>query len=131
YASILVERSIQHYIDKFGSIIRIPANKAKKERKIIQVIRRLNMTLGRGPSVHEIALDTGFKEKHVQELLDLKDKREVLSLDDLLSGFGSLSKDADSKLVDQHAQPDEIAEENERSQFIARMLKALDPKERQ
>lgn len=131
YASILVERSIQRHIDRFGSIIRIPVNKTKRERKIVQAVRQLNMTLGRGPNIQEIALATGLKEKDVQELLDLKDKRQVLSLDDLLSGFGSLSKDADSKMVDHHAQPDETAEENEREQFVARMLKTLDVKERQ
>lgn len=89
YAQYWVKRSIQHYLEKCGSIVRIPRHTRQRMLRYKKTVQELSQELGRNPKDNEIA----EKMNVVVELLpELKlQMQEVASLDAALSDDGSLT----------------------------------------
>lgn len=81
-----------------GRIIRVPLHTAEKITSIRRAHRTLETSLGRRPTVEELALETGFTEKLVRRLLDADIEPVSISTpigDDNGSDLGELIEDDD------------------------------------
>jgi RNA polymerase primary sigma factor len=79
YATLWIRQAIQRGLADRGRTIRLPSNVAQRERQIAAASRRLNVELGREPSVEELADASGVPVEQVIEMRDAS--RVVASLD--------------------------------------------------
>ena len=79
YATLWIRQAIQRGLADRGRTIRLPSNVAQRERQIAAASRRLNVELGREPSLEELADASGVPLAQVIELRDAS--RVVASLD--------------------------------------------------
>jgi len=132
YATIWIKQAVLRYIDEYGRTIRMPVHVRTNLRKIEKSIRTLESTLGREPTFLEIAQHTNLhNELWVQQMIDLAQNTEVLSLDSIMSDSEPLPTPNQEFLIAHFAEPETKAEDMERAEFVARMLRTLAPKERQ
>jgi RNA polymerase primary sigma factor len=79
YATLWIRQALQRGLADRGRTIRLPANVAQRERRIARVERELQSSLGREPTIEEIAEGAELKPGEVQDLRDAA--RIVTSLD--------------------------------------------------
>jgi RNA polymerase primary sigma factor len=79
YATLWIRQALQRGLADRGRTIRLPANVAQRERRIARVERELATTLGREPTIDEVAEAAELKPVDVQALRDAA--RTVTSLD--------------------------------------------------
>jgi RNA polymerase primary sigma factor len=79
YATLWIRQALQRGLADRGRTIRLPANVAQRERRIARVERELQTTLGREPTIEEIAAGAELSPSDVQDLRDAA--RIVTSLD--------------------------------------------------
>src|SRR4051812_37556728 len=79
YATLWIRQAIQRGLADRGRTIRLPSNVAQRERQIAAASRRLNVELGREPTLEELADASGVPLAQVTELRDAS--RVVASLD--------------------------------------------------
>jgi RNA polymerase primary sigma factor len=79
YATLWIRQAIQRGLADRGRTIRLPSNVAQRERQVAAASRRLNVKLGREPTVEELAEGSGVPLEQVIELSDAS--RVVASLD--------------------------------------------------
>jgi len=79
YATLWIRQAIQRGLADRGRTIRLPSNVAQRERQIAAASRRLNVELGREPTLEELADASGVPLAQVVELRDAS--RIVASLD--------------------------------------------------
>src|SRR5919107_6075366 len=79
YATLWIRQAIQRGLADRGRTIRLPSNVAQRERQVAAATRRLNVELGREPTVEELADASGVPLAQVLELRDAS--RVVASLD--------------------------------------------------
>jgi RNA polymerase primary sigma factor len=103
YATLWIRQAIQRGLADRGRTIRLPSNVAQRERQIAAASRRLNVELGREPSVEELAEASGVPLAQVIELRDAS--RVVASLDapigeDGETSFGELMASGEPAIED-------------------------------
>src|SRR3954454_15774049 len=79
YATLWIRQAIQRGLADRGRTIRLPSNAPQRERQIAAPSRRLNVELGREPTVEELADASGVPLAQVIELREAS--RVVASLD--------------------------------------------------
>lgn len=90
YATKWIRQGVTRCILNHAGLIRVPVHTAERIRKVLAVKATLQQGLEREPTVKELAENTGFSERKVQEYLSLIP--EVCSLD------AATGEDADSAL---------------------------------
>lgn len=90
YATKWIRQGVTRCILNHAGLIRVPVHTAERIRKVLAVKAALQQELEREPTVKELAENTGFSERKVQEYLSLIP--EVCSLD------AAAGEDADSAL---------------------------------
>jgi RNA polymerase primary sigma factor len=71
YATWWIRQSVTRAIADQGRTIRLPVHVVDQVRKVTRARRVLTQRLNRDPLPHEIAVESGFDLKRVNELLDL------------------------------------------------------------
>jgi RNA polymerase primary sigma factor len=79
YATLWIRQAIQRGLADRGRTIRLPSNIAQRERQVAAATRRLNVELGRDPSIEEISDASGVPFEQVIEIRNAS--RVVASLD--------------------------------------------------
>ncbi|MDE0482477.1 MAG: sigma-70 family RNA polymerase sigma factor [Candidatus Poribacteria bacterium] len=79
YATWWIMQSIKRALDQQGQIIRVPCYIGETRRLIKQVQTNLTATLGREPSIKEVAREVKLSEKKVDEILQAT--KDPISLD--------------------------------------------------
>src|SRR4051812_41182730 len=103
YATLWIRQAIQRGLADRGRTIRLPSNVAQRERQVAAASRRLNVELGREPSVEELADASGVPLAQVRERRDAS--RVVASLDAPIgeegdTAFGDLLASGDAPIED-------------------------------
>ena len=73
YATWWIRQACQRAISNQAHTIRIPTHVQERQQKLGRSRTRLELTLGREPTLEELAEDTGYKLEHVDEALTAVD----------------------------------------------------------
>src|SRR5213082_3429548 len=68
YATWWIRQAITRALADQGRLIRLPVHVADQVRRLLRARRQLAQKLNRDPSLAEIATDSGFSEKRIEEL---------------------------------------------------------------
>src|SRR5438067_13815991 len=79
YATWWIRQAITRALADQGRTIRLPVHVAAQVRRLIRARRQLAQKFNREPTMAELAKESGFPEKRVQELLDLVERQLGLS----------------------------------------------------
>jgi RNA polymerase primary sigma factor len=126
YATWWIRQAVTRALADQGRTIRLPVHVAEQTRKMLRARRILAQKLNRDPLVSEIAKESGFPPKRVQELLDLVE--DPVSLETPVGDGESVYADLieDTKLD----QPDTATSKTLRSRELAHALTFLSPRMR-
>jgi RNA polymerase primary sigma factor len=126
YATWWIRQSITRALADQGRTIRLPVHVAEQVRRLMRSRRVLAQKLNRDPTVAELAVESGFPEKRVQELLDLVEDPVSLEtpVGDGESLYGDLIEDLNVKA------PHATTAEKLRSTELAEALQRLNPRMR-
>jgi RNA polymerase primary sigma factor len=126
YATWWIRQSITRALADQGRTIRLPVHVAEQVRRLMRSRRVLAQKLNRDPTVAELATESGFPEKRVQELLDLVEDPVSLEtpVGDGESLYGDLIEDLNVKA------PHATTAEKLRSTELAAALQRLNPRMR-
>ena len=86
YATLWIRQAIQRGLADRGRTIRLPSNIAQRERQVAAATRRLNVELGRDPTIEEISEASGVPVEQVVEIRNAS--RVVASLDQPVGAEG-------------------------------------------
>jgi len=127
YATWWIRQSITRALADQGRTIRLPVHVAEQVRRMMRARRQLAQKLNRDPSTKELAGESGFPEKRIEELLDLVEDPVSLEtpVGDGESLYGDLIEDTKSE------RPDEETAINLRRKELASALQSLNPRMRQ
>jgi RNA polymerase primary sigma factor len=89
YATLWIRQAIQRGLADRGRTIRLPSNVAQRERQVAAALRRLNVELGRDPTLEELSEASGVPLQQVKDLQDAS--RVVASLDQPVGEEGDTS----------------------------------------
>jgi RNA polymerase primary sigma factor len=102
YATWWIRQAVTRAIADQGRTIRLPVHVVDQVRRVMRARRVLTQKLNRDPLPHEIAKESGFELKRVNELLDLVE--DPVSLDtpvgDGDSIYGDMLEDVNSEQPD-------------------------------
>ncbi len=121
YATLWIRQSIQRGLTARGHAIRLPAVEAQRERKLAAVERALTTSLGRDPSLDELAAAAEMPTADVARLSG--SARTVASLDRVVDDQGGT--ELGDLLASAEPSPDEQAEERDRAETIRRTVQSL------
>jgi len=126
YATWWIRQSITRALADQGRTIRLPVHVAEQVRRLMRSRRVLAQKLNRDPTIAELAAESGFPEKRVQELLDLVEDPVSLEtpVGDGESLYGDLIEDLNVKA------PHATTAEKLRSTELADALQRLNPRMR-
>jgi RNA polymerase primary sigma factor len=126
YATWWIRQSITRALADQGRTIRLPVHVAEQVRRMMRARRQLAQKLNRDPNTAELALESGFPEKRIEELLDLVEDPVSLEtpVGDGESLYGDLIEDTKSD------RPDEETAINLRRKELAVALQSLNPRMR-
>jgi RNA polymerase primary sigma factor len=126
YATWWIRQAVTRALVDQGRTIRLPVHVADQVRRVIRARRVLSQQLNREPKLREIALESGFAEAKVRDLLELLE--DPISLEapagDGERIYGQVIEDANADL------PEETTAESMRSSDLARALNQLKPRMR-
>jgi RNA polymerase primary sigma factor len=127
YATWWIRQAVTRAIADQGRTIRLPVHVVEQVRKVTRARRVLTQTLNRDPLPDEIAAESGFDLKRVNELLDLVEDPVSLEtpVGDGDSIYADLLEDVNSE------QPDAALAELLRSKELASALARLNERMRQ
>ena len=126
YATWWIRQAVTRALAEQGRTIRLPVHVAEQVRRVTRSRRLLAQRLNRDPSIEEIAKESGFEEKRVQELLDLV--QDPVSLETPVGDGESLYGDL---IEDTHSdRPDEATAVLLRSAELSDALLRLAPRMR-
>jgi RNA polymerase primary sigma factor len=127
YATWWIRQAVTRALADQGRTIRLPVHVAEQVRKVMRARRVLAQKLNREPITAEIANESGFPDKRVQELLDLMEDPVSLEtpVGDGESFYGDLIED---ELADR---PELVTAERYRTAELAAALSHLNPRMRQ
>jgi RNA polymerase primary sigma factor len=126
YATWWIRQAITRALADQGRTIRLPVHVADQVRRLMRVRRQLAQKLNREPTQAELAAESGFPEKRVQELLELVEDPVSLEtpVGDGESLYGDLIEDLHSD------QPDDVTAGRLRSRELAEAIAHLNPRMR-
>jgi RNA polymerase primary sigma factor len=126
YATWWIRQAITRALADQGRTIRLPVHVAEQVRRVMRSRRVLAQKLNREPTTEELAHESGFPEKRVNELLDLVE--DTVSLEtpvgDGESLYGDLIEDTKSD------RPEAATSVNLRRVELAQALGHLNPRMR-
>src|SRR5205823_128380 len=126
YATWWIRQAVTRALADQGRTIRLPVHVAEQVRRLMSARRTLTQKLNRDPTVPELAKESGFPERRVDELLDLVE--DPVSLETPVGDGESLYADL---IEDVHSdQPDESTAKRLRSVELADALQRLNPRMR-
>jgi RNA polymerase primary sigma factor len=126
YASWWIKQTISRALDNKSKLIRLPAYVVEGVNKMKNVERALTITLGREPTLEEVAKEMGLDEAKVKKLRD--SSKEISSLDvavgdDDEATIGELIADTSSLT------PEESMENQTRTEVLDTILGTLEDRE--
>jgi RNA polymerase primary sigma factor len=126
YATWWIRQAVTRALADQGRTIRLPVHVAEQVRKLLRARRVLTQKLNRDPTPAELAHESGFPLKRVNELLELVEDPVSLELPvgDGESIYADLIEDTKSD------QPDEATAKQLRSVELAEALDRLNPRMR-
>jgi RNA polymerase primary sigma factor len=126
YATWWIRQAVTRALADQGRTIRLPVHVAEQVRRLLRARRTLAQKLNRDPSADELAKESGFPLKRVQELLELVEDPVSLEtpVGDGESLYGDMIEDVHSDL------PDETTAKRLRSRELAEALTHLNPRMR-
>jgi RNA polymerase primary sigma factor len=126
YATWWIRQSITRAIADQGRTIRLPVHVVDQVRRVTKARRALGQKLGREPTSDEIAAETGFEKRRVEELLDLVE--EPVSLETPIGDGDSLYAD----LIEDEAAdlPEEVTADQLRRVEVREALEVLNERQR-
>ena len=126
YATWWIRQAITRALADQGRTIRLPVHVAEQVRRLMRSRRQRAQKLNREPTVPEIALDSGFSEHRVHELLDLVE--DPVSLETPVGDGESVYSDM---IEDVNAEaPDEMTATKLRRVELTHALTTLNPRMR-
>jgi RNA polymerase sigma factor (sigma-70 family) len=128
YATWWIRQAIGRGIDNTGRTIRLPSHAGDNVRRVHRVRTDLESQLGRTPTLAELAEATGETEQTVADLITAG--QDVLSLSSPIGDEGDTEL-GDVLADDGGVTPFEVVVESMLPQEVARLLTALDERERQ
>jgi RNA polymerase primary sigma factor len=124
YATWWIRQAVTRALADQGRTIRLPVHVAEQVRRIMRARRVLAQKLNRDATVPEIAAESGFPVRRVEELLELVE--DPVSLETPVGDGESLYSDL---IEDVHSdQPDETTAKRLRSVELADALHRLNPR---
>jgi RNA polymerase primary sigma factor len=127
YATWWIRQAVTRALADQGRTIRLPVHVAEQVRRLMRARRVLTQRLNRDPSVEELAAESGFPARRVQELLDLVE--DPVSLETPVGDGESLYSDLIEDTTSE--QPDTTTALNLRARELADALAALSPRLRE
>jgi RNA polymerase primary sigma factor len=102
YATWWIRQAVTRAIADQGRTIRLPVHVVDQVRRVMRARRVLTQKLNRDPLPHEIAKESGFEVKRVNELLDLVEDPVSLEtpVGDGDSSYGDMLEDVNSEQPD-------------------------------
>jgi RNA polymerase primary sigma factor len=126
YATWWIRQAVTRALADQGRTIRLPVHVADQVRRLMRARRQLAQKLNREPTMEELANESGFTEKRVQELLDLVE--DPVSLETPVGDGESMYADL---IEDVHSErPDESTSQKLRRTELAEALHRLNPRMR-
>jgi RNA polymerase primary sigma factor len=126
YATWWIRQAVTRALADQGRTIRLPVHVAEQVRRVMRARRVLGQKLNRDPTIDELAAESGFPAKRVEELLELVE--DPVSLETPVGDGESLYADL---IEDVHSdQPDETTAKRLRSVELADALQHLNPRMR-
>src|SRR5215471_5292034 len=123
YATWWIRQAVTRALADQGRTIRLPVHVAEQVRRAQRSRRQLAQKLNREPTMEELAKESGFPEKRVQELLDLVE--DPVSLETPVGDGESMYADL---IEDVHSErPDESTSVKLRRVELAEALLRLNP----
>jgi RNA polymerase primary sigma factor len=124
YATWWIRQAVTRALADQGRTIRLPVHVADQVRRLMRARRQLAQKLNREPTEAELAKESGFPEKRVQELLDLVEDPVSLEtpVGDGESLYADLIEDVNSD------RPDEETSRKLRGKELAEALLRLNPR---
>src|SRR5437588_204737 len=124
YATWWIRQAITRALADQGRTIRLPVHVAEQVRRVMRARRVLAQKLNRDPTIEEVATESGFPARRVEELLELVE--DPVSLETPVGDGESLYADL---IEDVHSdQPDESTAKRLRSAELAAALLHLNPR---
>jgi RNA polymerase primary sigma factor len=126
YATWWIRQAVTRALADQGRTIRLPVHVADQVRRLMRARRQLAQKLNREPTQEELAKESGFTEKRVQELLDLVE--DPVSLETPVGEGESMYADL---IEDIHSErPDESTSKKLRRRELSEALLLLNPRMR-
>jgi RNA polymerase primary sigma factor len=126
YATWWIRQAVTRALADQGRTIRLPVHVAEQVRRVMRARRILGQKLNRDPTIDELAGESGFPAKRVEELLELVE--DPVSLETPVGDGESLYADL---IEDVHSdQPDETTAKRLRTAELAEALQHLNPRMR-
>jgi RNA polymerase primary sigma factor len=126
YATWWIRQAVTRALADQGRTIRLPVHVADQVRRLMRARRQLAQKLNREPTEAELAKESGFPEKRVQELLDLVE--DPISLETPVGDGESMYADL---IEDIHSErPDESTSQKLRRKELAEAMLRLNPRMR-
>jgi RNA polymerase primary sigma factor len=126
YATWWIRQAVTRALADQGRTIRLPVHVAEQVRRVMRARRVLGQKLNRDPTIDELAGESGFPARRVEELLELVE--DPVSLETPVGDGESLYADL---IEDTHSdQPDETTAKRLRSVELADALQHLNPRMR-
>jgi RNA polymerase primary sigma factor len=127
YATWWIRQACQRSVANQSATIRVPVHVQERQQKLNRARQRLEVSLGRQPTVEELAKATGLKLHHVQEALDAVEASVSLNQ--------AVGSDGDGELGDLFADrtaadPVEEADESFQRDRVRTALSGLPERER-
>ena len=125
YATWWIRQAISRALAEQGRTIRLPVHVADQVRKVSRARRVLGQKLNRDPSIDEIAEESGFPAKRVQELLEIVQDHVSLEtpIGDGESSVADLIEDVNAE------RPEDSTAQRLRSTELAAALAKLKPRQ--
>jgi RNA polymerase primary sigma factor len=126
YATWWIRQAVTRALADQGRTIRLPVHVADQVRRLMRARRQLAQKLNREPTTEELAKESGFPEKRVQEILDLVE--DPVSLETPVGDGESMYADL---IEDVHSErPDESTSKKLSQTELAEALQRLNPRMR-
>jgi RNA polymerase primary sigma factor len=126
YATWWIRQAVTRALADQGRTIRLPVHVAEQVRRVMRARRILAQKLNRDPTPDELAVESGFPLRRIEELLELVEDPVSLEtpVGDGESLYGDMIEDVHSDL------PDETTAKRLRSRELAQALTHLNPRMR-
>ena len=126
YATWWIRQSVTRALADQGRTIRLPVHVADQVRRLMRARRQLAQKLNREPTNAELATESGFAERRVEELLDLVE--DPVSLETPVGDGESMYADL---IEDVHSdRPDDTTAKKLRGKELSEALSLLNPRMR-